>query len=60
MRFEGTVAIIFYHIPDMTKGMAWATTHFTAELEVEIIGSNEAEDQENFKRNDINGEVKRV
>jgi len=45
MRFEGTVAIIFYHIPDMTRGMAWATTHFTAELEVKIIGSTEAEDQ---------------
>ena len=48
---------IFYHIPDMTSGMAWATTHFTPELEVEIIGSTEADDQETSKTNDINGEI---
>lgn len=48
---------IFYHIPDMTSGMAWATTHFTPELEVEIIGSTETEDQETSKTTDIDGEI---
>jgi hypothetical protein len=48
---------VFYHIPDMTSGMAWATTHFTPELEVEIIGSTETEDQETSKTADIDGEI---
>lgn len=48
---------IFYYIPDMTAGMAWATTHFTPRLKIEIIGSTEAEDQETSKTGDIEGEV---
>lgn len=48
---------IFYHIPDMTNGMAWATTHFTPDLEIQIIGSTETEDKETSKATDIDGEI---
>lgn len=48
---------IFYHIPDMTRGMAWATTHFTPHLEAQIMGSTEIEDQETSKTADIDGEI---
>jgi hypothetical protein len=48
---------IFYHIPNMTSGMAWATTHFTPDLEVQIIGSTETEDQETSKTTNIDGEI---
>ena len=37
---------IFYLLPDMEPGAgAWATTHFTPELEVEILGATEQEDK---------------
>jgi len=48
---------VFYHIPNMTRGMAWATTHFTPDLEVEIIGSTEEEDENTSKTTDIDGEI---
>jgi hypothetical protein len=48
---------IFYHIPNMTRGMAWATTHFTPDLEIEIIGSTETEDKETSKTTDIEGDI---
>ena len=48
---------VFYHIPNMTSGMAWATTHFTPNLEVEIIGSTEEQDEETAKTDDIKGEI---
>lgn len=48
---------IFYHIPDMTEGLAWATTHFTPELAVVIIGSTEGQDREISKSTDIVGEI---
>jgi hypothetical protein len=48
---------IFYHIPNMTSGMAWATTHFTPELNVVIIGSTEKEDQATSKTSNIEGEI---
>lgn len=48
---------IFYHIPDMTEGLAWATTHFTPELAVVIIGSTEGQDRETSKSTDIVGEI---
>lgn len=48
---------VFYYIPDMTSGMAWATTHFTPTLEVKIIGSTETEDQETSKTTDIDGDI---
>ncbi len=48
---------IFYHISDMTDGMAWATTHFTPDLKVEIIGSTEKQDKETSKTSNINGEI---
>lgn len=48
---------IFYHITDMTEGLAWATTHFTPDLKVEIIGSTETQDHETSKTTDIKGEI---
>jgi curved DNA-binding protein CbpA len=48
---------IFYYIPNMTKGMAWATTHFTPSLEINIIGSTENQDIQTSKTVDIEGEV---
>lgn len=48
---------IFYNIPNMTKGMAWATTHFTPNLEINIIGSTEIEDAVTSKTTDISGEI---
>ena len=48
---------IFYHIPNMTEGMAWATTHFTPNLEINIIGSTENQDIITSKTTDIEGEV---
>jgi hypothetical protein len=36
---------IFYYLPDMEVGKgAWATTHFTPDLEVEIGGNTEAQE----------------
>ena len=48
---------IFYYIPNMTSGMAWATTHFTPGLKVNIIGSTKTEDQESSKTSNIEGEI---
>lgn len=48
---------IFYHIPNMAEGLAWATTHFTPELAIEIIGSTDSQDQETSKATDIAGEI---
>lgn len=48
---------IFYYIPDMTPGMAWATTHFTPELKVEIIGSTESQDVKTSNTDNIKGEI---
>lgn len=48
---------IFYHIPNMTEGLAWATTHFTPDLKVEIMGSTAVQDQETSKTTNINGKI---
>ena len=48
---------IFYHIPDMTEGMAWATTHFTPGLEVKILGSTSTQDENTAKAETIEGEI---
>lgn len=48
---------IFYYIPNMTEGMAWATTHFTPSLEINIIGSTENQDLITSKTTDIEGEI---
>jgi hypothetical protein len=48
---------IFYRISKMTSGRAWATTHFTPDLEVKIIGSTEKQDQKTARTDDINGEI---
>lgn len=48
---------IFYYIPNMTEGMAWATTHFTPNLEIEIIGSTQSQDTITSKTLDIEGEI---
>jgi hypothetical protein len=38
---------IFYHLPGMERGRgAWATTHFSPELEVQIIGNTEEQKKE--------------
>lgn len=48
---------IFYHLPDLTPGIAWATTHFTPDLKIEIIGSTESQDLKTSNAVDINGEI---
>ena len=48
---------IFYYIPNMTEGMAWATTHFTPNLEINIIGSTENQDIQTSTTTDIEGEI---
>lgn len=48
---------IFYYIPNMTEGMAWATTHFTPNLEINIIGSTENQDIITSKTTEIEGEI---
>lgn len=48
---------IFYYIPNMTEGMAWATTHFTPNLEINILGSTENQDVITSKTTDIEGEI---
>ncbi|MCL9805881.1 hypothetical protein NAT51_10130 [Flavobacterium amniphilum] len=40
----------------MTEGI-WATTHFTPELEVNILGSTESQDQKTAKTDKIDGEI---
>ncbi|MCG2611818.1 hypothetical protein LZZ90_09910 [Flavobacterium sp. SM15] len=48
---------IFYHIPEMEPNATWATTHFTPELEVKILGSTEHQDKTTSKVNNIEGTI---
>ncbi|KQB37662.1 hypothetical protein [Flavobacterium aquidurense] len=48
---------IFYYIPNMTEGFAWATTHFTPTLEINIMGSTEIQDLQTSNTEDIKGEI---
>lgn len=49
---------IFYYLPDMKVGSgAWATTHYSPDLEVKILGSTEEEDETTSQTDDIPGEV---
>jgi len=49
---------IFYLMPGMQSGAgAWATTHFTPGLEVEIMGSTDIQDKETSKTSDIKGKI---
>ncbi len=49
---------IFYLLPDMEQGSgAWATTHFSPDLEVEIIGATLEDDEKMSRFDDIEGEV---
>ncbi len=48
---------IFYYIPNYKNGSAWATTHFTPNLEINIMGSSEIQDQKTTKTDNINGEI---
>lgn len=48
---------IFYYIPNMTSGMAWATTHFTPKLDIHILGSIDLQDKVTSNTSDIVGEV---
>lgn len=49
---------IFYYLPDMKVGSgAWATTHYTPDLKVQILGSTEKEDETTTQTEDIPGDV---
>lgn len=49
---------IFYYLPGMEVGSgAWATTHFSPKLKVQILGSTEEEDEVTSQTDDISGEV---
>lgn len=49
---------IFYYPEGMpTTGFAWATSHFTPDLNVEILGSTEEEDAATSETDNIPGEV---
>lgn len=49
---------IGYFLPDMTPGKgAWATTHFTPDLKVEIIGSQENQDKVMLDSANADGEI---
>ncbi|WP_430403805.1 hypothetical protein [Fluviicola sp.] len=49
---------IFYYLNDMTTGsVAWATSHYSPDLEIEIIGSTEKEDKQTSQTDNIKGEI---
>lgn len=49
---------IFYYPVDMpTTGIAWATSHYTPDLDVSILGSTEEEDEQSADTEAIPGEV---
>ncbi len=49
---------IFYYLPEMKVGSgAWATTHFTPDLEVEILGSTIAEEKSAIEKINVIGNV---
>lgn len=49
---------IFYLLPDMNSGSsAWATTHFTPDLKIDILGSTEAQEKVTAQTTDIDGEI---
>jgi len=49
---------IFYYTEGMsTTGMAWATSHFTPNLEVKILGSTDKEDKKMLSEIKVEGEI---
>jgi len=49
---------IFYYVPDKTDGAGvWATSHFSPELKIEILGSTEVQDKETSNVGDVKGDV---
>jgi hypothetical protein len=48
---------VFYQIEGMGDETAWAITHFTPGLEIEILGSIDAQDEETANTSDISGEI---
>jgi RNA-binding protein YhbY len=49
---------IFYYVPDKTDDAGvWATSHFSPELKIEILGSTEVQDKEISKVDDIKGDI---
>ena len=49
---------IFYYVPDKTNGAGvWATSHFSPDLKIEILGSTEEQDKKTSKIDDIKGDV---
>lgn len=55
-RPQKDILYIYYSLPNQTKD-CWAISHFTPELEVEILGSTEKEDKQTSQTSDIDGEV---
>jgi len=50
---------MFYYLPDMKVGSgAWATTHFTPDIEVKILGASQSQMDNSVKKADeINGKI---
>ncbi|NQY30398.1 MAG: hypothetical protein HRT69_13105 [Flavobacteriaceae bacterium] len=48
---------VFYHLEDMVDGVTWATSHFTPNLEIEIIGSTQEQDLLTKDTTFIDGEI---
>jgi hypothetical protein len=50
---------IYYYLPDMKIGSgAWATTHFTPNLEINILGSTEKQDKKSAEKAEgIDGKI---
>ncbi|OGU58117.1 MAG: hypothetical protein A2X64_05620 [Ignavibacteria bacterium GWF2_33_9] len=50
---------ITYYLPNMDENdIAWATSHFTPELKIEILGSTSNEDLNSTKNIQVDGEIK--
>ena len=49
---------IFYYVPDKTESSGvWATSHFSPDLKIEVLGSTEVQDIQTSNSNDIKGEI---
>lgn len=48
---------IFYHVPELQNGMAWATSHFTPDLKISINGSTIEQDEDLTKAELPSGKV---
>lgn len=48
---------IFYNLKGVDNNGAWATSHFDPELEIQILGSTEEQDNKTANVTDINGDI---